>query len=142
MEFFLFLFFFLLRNESNQFKLPGCNNRTLPVEGRIVIQPASLSPSFLLPLRCSTERERKKSRGSNSVSPCHPLSRRPNGGRTTFVVIIKCPAFKFRRLLLSLSLPLLLPQPRIEVVGSNEVVSSVRGFSERRGRAEARGGTG
>lgn len=48
MEFFLFLFFFLLRNESNQFKLPGCNNRTLPVEGRIVIQPASLSSSFSL----------------------------------------------------------------------------------------------
>lgn len=114
-----FSFFFLLRNESNQFKFPGCNNRTLSVEGRIVIQPASsipsLAPSFSLLDARHREKERGKKgsgRGSNSVSPCHPLSRRPNGGRTTFVVIIKCPAFKFRRLLLFLPSFSLLPDSR------------------------------
>jgi len=43
------------------------------------------------------------------IRAIHPLSCHPNGvAATTFVVIIKCPAFKFRRLLL-----FFFPDPRV-----------------------------
>lgn len=127
-----------LRNESNQFKSLAAAFSPLVRENR---DPASfLLYRFLFLLLSPILRlraEKKLGRGSNWVSPCscHPLSRRPNSGRTTFVVIIKCPAFKFRRLLLFCSLLFLffpfsvcftlnLPFEGSAAVGNNEVVSS------------------